>query len=676
VVAAVSPQCPQDQQRLPALALALLTLALVIASLAMMGYQLALPEDARFDFLLRNTLGVARRAKLLGYIAASVLVVPVGFGFLWLFLRRRAELLACRVATLLGPLVVAAALPSLFIGRLARQYPLGYLAWLLLVTLLFRALVTRSVECLTELLDARLPRAAAPWWQRLRMPAWGYLGLVCLAATGYTAYTGYYTILNHHRIQTMAFDLGIYDNLMFNALHGRPFHSPVLFGPGSKSYIAGHAEYAMVLFVPLYALKPGPEMLLVLQSALLGFAAVPLYLFAARFLSKPQAAVLAIAYLLYAPLHGPNFYDFHWLPLAIFFHFWLYWAIAARKDWLAVVTILVLFAIREDIPVGLACLGAFLFLTGARQRLGLALAISSVAWFGINKFVIMPRAGTWWFENIYKDLFADGKSSYGSVIQTMVTNPSYTAGTVLHMEKLEYALHMLVPLALLPVRRGVFLLLLFPAAMFTILTTGYSPTISIAFQYTTHAIPYLFLAAVLGLWLMKSEPRGDARTVAAVAAVLLATLSHSKAYGAILQQERFTGGFSSIQFDWTPAMQKRYAELRSVTSLIPTSASVAATEFMVPHVSTRKEAYVTRQDFGEVDYIFVSTLELHGAARNLVSQRVKQTPYGLLKNAGEFYLLKRDHYSPETQSALRRLGLQDALKVSPPVTAPPPPPQP
>ena len=45
----------------------------------------------------------------------------------------------------------------------------------------------------------------------------------------------------------------------------------------------------------------------------MGFAAVPLYLFASTQLSRPMAAVLAIAYLFFPPLHGPNFYDFHLL---------------------------------------------------------------------------------------------------------------------------------------------------------------------------------------------------------------------------------------------------------------------------------------------------------------------------------------------------------------------------
>ena len=41
-------------------------------------------------------------------------------------------------------------------------------------------------------------------------------------------------------------------------------------------------------------------------------------------MSRPVAVTVAFAYLMFAPLHGPNFYDFHWMPLAVFFHFLLY----------------------------------------------------------------------------------------------------------------------------------------------------------------------------------------------------------------------------------------------------------------------------------------------------------------------------------------------------------------
>ena len=70
---------------------------------------------------------------------------------------------------------------------------------------------------------------------------------------------------------------------------------------------------------------------------------------------------------------------------------------------------------------------------------------------------------------------------------------------MLKEEKLIYLLHMFAPLALLPMRNRALLLLAIPGFAFSLLTTGYDPTLSIGFQYTCHTIPYLFAATVLML---------------------------------------------------------------------------------------------------------------------------------------------------------------------------------
>ena len=83
-----------------------------------------------------------------------------------------------------------------------------------------------------------------------------------------------------------------------------------------------------------------------------------------------------------------------------------------------------LYSIREDVAVDLVGLGLFLLLTGIRPRLGLVMTVVSAVWFGIDRFVIMPLAGSWYFQNLYSGLFADGVSSFGSVIKTILTQPA------------------------------------------------------------------------------------------------------------------------------------------------------------------------------------------------------------------------------------------------------------
>lgn len=644
---------------------------LAFAGLLLSGFSVSLFFQTRAilavkgpEFLISNALGGAGRNRLLLWLLIGALLPPF-VAVVYMIVRRltgsrEGGRHVVTFARLTCPLLLAGVIPALFTWQFAQRATLAYLLLLTLFILGNESLLRLSLSG-WELVQA--PRwlgwASRSWgWLKENTPASLPLVTVLLSASAYTAFTGYFTIQQHRHVLTSAFDLGIYDNVLFNAYKGHPFHSPVLYGPGNVNYLASHAEYGMLLFLPFYAIKPGAEALLVIQAVMLGFAAVPLFLFARTRVSAPIAVVVSWCYLLFAPLHGPHFYDFHWLPLAIFFHFWMYFGLATRRTWLAVSCVIILFGLREDIAVGLAVFGFFLALTGARVRFGLLLGTLSVLWFGVNKFLIMPSLGTWWFDNMYSELFADGKSSYASVFRTLLSNPVYAMTTFVREQKLTYVFQMLVPLAFLPGRRLALVPLLLPGAFFTLLTTAYWPTVSIAFQYTTHWIPYLFLGTVLSLSLLGRGEGGRVRQRAAVGTLGVALLSHSYNFGAILQRESFVGGFGQINFQHTPEQSERYAQLRELIRQIPPDASVAATENLNPHISARREAYTFRYELPVVDYILVSSQEVSGDTRRLLRDLTRKATYQLAgRSRHEFYLFKRGATTPETEAALRKLGV-------------------
>jgi len=642
-----------------------LTLALVGLSLALFWRLLALDPGTRDDFLAGNALNAAARAGILRWALLGAALPLLGIVAAVLARGDRATVRIEPLGDICAPLMLVCFLPIMFSVRFSHANPLGYLLVLGAFGLLAQPMLRRSAVTVQRLPPPTIVEAMS---HRLRSSSrvWPvfWMVLVVLAAAGYAAYFSFYSIRNHHRLATTAFDLGIYDNLMFNAIHGHPFRATVLFPlTDGGNNLASHAEFGVLWFIPFYLLHPGPQLLLIAQSTLLGFAAVPLYLFARTQVSRPMAAVIALAYLCFPPLHGPNFYDFHWLTLAPFFHFWLFWAIATRRKVLTVVMIVMLFSLREDLAVDLAGLGLFLLLTGIRPRLGLWLTAASVAWFAVDRFVIMPLAGSWYFQNLYSGLFADGVSSFGSVIKTILTNPLFFVTTLMTQAKLEYVLHMLVPLVFLPLRRFSLVLLLLPAIFFTIMTTGYSPTIAISFQYTTHWTPFVFLATVLALVVLARRPDGRAARWAALATVVVVLGADSYTYGAIFQHEAFVGGFSRIPFTMSPTEERRWKGMQDLVGMIPPNASVAATENETPHISTRKNAYPLRVVPVPVDYILVGRSHIGDLSRAFLNAALaKPDEYGLLaERDGELYLFKRGYYSPATAAATmaarRALGI-------------------
>ena len=636
----------------------LFALALIGQSLAQFFAYQSVPVAKRVAYFSQNVLTAAPPQFGLPLLAGFVPLLTALA--LLLVAHERGARLVESLARIMAPAGLAILLPALFAWQFGQSRPVGYLILLGLFGLALERLLRVSVAEIFALVGAHSSADARHFCARVeaRITSKAAPLVVLLAGAGYAAYTAFFTIRHHQQILTSAFDLGIFDNLMYNTIKGRFFESPVMFGPGHHNSLSTHAEYLMVLFAPVYAIAPRAETLLMIQAVLLGAAVIPLYLFARTMLSAWPSVMLVLAYLLFAPLHGAQFYDFHWLPLGVFFYFWLFYAIASRKKWLTVLMLFLLFALREDIAVGLACFGTFLFVTGLRVNLGITVAVTAVVWFVINKFVIMPWAGPWWFDSMYNELFADGKSGYGNVVKTLISNPFYAFSTFVRGPKLAYALHMLAPLVFLPLRRFAFWLLLIPGSVFTLMTTGYWPTLAISFQYTTHWVPFLFASAAMSLFLIREGQDGRVRLVAVTSAMAVVLLSHSYNFGAILQQESFTGGFGKVSFELSDSARERYRDMRSVADKIPREASVVATETLNPHISARKEAYVFRYDYGPVDFIFLSDNEVHGDLRNSLREKFKKTPYGLFaKGKREFYLFKRGYESPGTAEALRHLGI-------------------
>jgi hypothetical protein len=139
-------------------------------------------------------------------------------------------------------------------------------------------------------------------------------------------------------------------------------------------------------------------------------------------------------------------------------------------------------------------------------------------------------------------------------------------------------------------------------------------------------------------------------------------LSHSYAFGCILQRESFRGGFLKASFHMDAEAKERHRQLISLVDRIPRDASVAATEYVNPHISARKDAYAFRYDFGAVDYILVSQKEMTGDNRRLLSDALKSPGYGLVARAGEFFLFKKKLESEGTQEALRQLGVSHSRR--------------
>lgn len=468
--------------------------------------------------------------------------------------------------------------------------------------------------------------------------------VVVIAATlFYAAYMAFFTVRSHHKFNTYNWDLGHLDNEFWNDLHGRPFRNSLLFHDGNWANVRNHVQPTIYALLPFYALYPHAESLLVLQAFIIAAGAIPLYRFAARHIPRGIAAVLSVAYLLYPPTHGAQFFDFHFQPVAATFLLYAFDALDARRMRIFWIFFVLAIGCREDVSAGTAILGLALMLGSRRNRIGAAIFAVSAAYFVAFRFFIMPAVGAWGFADLYRQLFPQNEPNFVGIVRTLLTNPLFTFRTLLTPDKLRYTLQIVAPLAFLPIRRPYLALSLIPGAFFTLMTTLYGPTVEINYQYSSHFVGYIFPAAALALEAIGEGPNGLIRRRAAVATLIIATLLATAQWGAIPPRSKLRSSYGWITFDPPTADERqRLHDLDELVRMVPKTAILTASDREIPHLSNRYECWMLASGFQGADYVLYTTvnaippdLDQGAAAERAGYTRVAQRPgLILLKRPG------------------------------------------
>jgi uncharacterized membrane protein len=642
------------------LAASLASFALSAASLALFCWSLA-SRSALAGYVRDNQLPANRRMALLGLLLLALLAGSA-LG-LWLALRASdpgAERFV-RSGRRVAPLMLVGFLPSFFCWRIWVGLELEFG---LLVSaygaLLYLALREALVAGLVPPASWRAAFDAVSAGASGRAGRWLPLGVVLLAATGYAAYFAYYTIHYHHSVLTLSWDLGLEDNIVWNVLHGGPFmKSSPLAGPVDSSHFGYHAALFAYVIAPFYALWPRAEALLVLQAVLIAAAAIPLFLFAERRLGSVSACVIALAYLLYPGVHGANLYDFHYLPIGIVFLWSTLYFIDSGRYRVAAVCALLTLSIREDMAADLAVMAGFIALATPHLRAGVVLGAVSVLYFMGMKLAVMPRFmhGGESFIWQWRGLTPEEHPGFGGVLMTVVGNPLYALRTLLVPEKLLYFVQLAVPLAFLPWRRAIGFYLTIPGLLFTLLTVDAPPLVQISFQYTAHWVGFVFIAVVANieaLGVASGRPgEAEARRRAWLGAVAALTLIASYQFGAVLQRHTVRGGFAQYKFDWNAEDEERYAGLQALIAQIPPDAKVVSSEYVVPHVSNRADAYTLRLGLYDAEYLLfqldpryengTALPRSFGRFEAKYARQALRADFGVVDRRGAYVLAQRGH---------------------------------
>jgi uncharacterized membrane protein len=498
------------------------------------------------------------------------------------------------------------------------------------------------------------PADAPPPGERRRAASVAAAIAVGAIFLGYGFFFSWLAITNHHALNTRTIDLGFYDNIFYQSIHGRPLACTLI---KSGYHGSAHFDPLLILLSPLYLLYPHAEMLLVLQSFWMGAGVIPVYLLARDRLDRRLPAVaLAAMYALYPALQGANMYEFHSLSLVSTLMLWMV-LFLERGNIRAYFTLLPFTLLcREDASLILCFVGLYAILSGRPRlpRLGWITILVSLVYFAIVKKFFMTSSDIFMsgkeslsFAYYYDDLIPNHNGVAGLVI-SIFTNPVFVLKTLFAEPKIIYLLTLFVPLLFLPFLAKTRRVLLVYGLLFCLLATR-SAVFSSAFQYSNTLLPFAFaitpaaLAEIAESGVLPQiglDPRRLSRAL--VAGALAASLLCCWKFGGVLDNQFFHGGFSRVARGMGPAEQATYAWMKEQMAQIPPRASVATTNKLGAHVSNRKEVYFYLAEPAPTDFVFIDEAELHpGAEVERHNKAVREGKLVLVSRRDKLSFFKR-----------------------------------
>jgi uncharacterized membrane protein len=577
----------------------------------------------RTAVLLDNVLGEGTSPwDALPWAAGSALLVISLY--LWVALRARDRGVALRrVTALLAPLAVTITLPLLYVPDIERARKL------LVVTLTTTCASAIALSVVTAWPWLRDRRLLARLGASTRAPV---LTLTALML-GYCTMMIRLAIIRHRALGSGLYDLGIFDNLMFHAAQGHWQTTTVLRG---ETFTSAHCSPILQLLAPIYAIAPGPEMLIVVQAVWLASGAIPIYLLAVHAFGSVPArrwlgVVFGLCWLCHPSLHGVTLFDFHDLTLAAPMIPWCIYALETERRGLYIAMIAALLLTREELAFVAASLGVCAFAAGRRKQAVLTILAAAAALMFIklvlmqHSDIFMPNGeSSYRYANRFNKVIPDPETGGAAdILATLLSNPGFVIQHALTPPKLIYMATLALPTLALFVFGGRVVWALGFGLVFTALGSGANLS-NLYLHYTVFSFPAMAAAAVFGLrnLVERVEPaRREKVLVGLAAALCCASLLAGERLGALGGSDAFGAGGAPLIRDLDEHQRERYAWLTEQIVLIPEEASITATNSLGAHASNRARIYHFR-DQADADYLLIGLAEISREERKTLQARV------------------------------------------------------
>ncbi len=396
------------------------------------------------------------------------------------------------------------------------------------------------------------------------------------------AYTIFFSVLSidrHNRLNSLAFDLGINDQAIWQFSR---FSTP--FNTVRGIHILGdHFALINAIISPIYWFTDDVRALLILQTIIFAAAAIPLYLIGKHyFKSKWVPLAFSFAYLLFPALHYVNLEDYHpeaFIPLFLLSAFYF---IIKKKKWPYLAFFFLALSTKEEVALTTFLLGFYVYFK-FNKKLGIFTSLFSLLWLALVVKVFVP------FFNGYGYLYS------GHLLQNFGSTPSEIFFNLINPQKLipvlfnsvngKFMLELFAPVGFLSLLNPATLIL--AASLWMNLITSWSYSHNIYYHHVIPIMPFVFISLIIGISRFKKN-----RLISySLLALLLIPAMLSNYYIAPYDSsiKNYAQIMDKLRNFGMPS--EREQALNEMMAIIPKDASVSASYEIVPHLTHRNKIY-------------------------------------------------------------------------------------
>lgn len=412
-------------------------------------------------------------------------------------------------------------------------------------------------------------------WPKLAKITWILIGV-------FIALTFSLCLFKYYAYAYNCIDLAIFNQVFFNSANGHLFHFTI----HPTSYLGDHFEVFILFLLPFYGLFKSPIALLLIQTCFLGFSAIPLYFIAKKHLT-PLLSLLVICLYLFNPATiNIALFEFHILPLLIFFALWAFYFYDQNRFWPFLAFSLLALLIREDVAFIIFMFGIIALIDRKKIRWIITPLILATGYFFMALKISTYFSGStnYKFLTYYSWL---GNSLGEIFINFFLQFPEVLKHAFLNIAHLELILGLLLIMLFIPLYRPKYLLLALPVLLEFLLGPS-SASVVLGSHYVSLFLPALLMATIFSLQALKQNPKVlhyNQEFPAVIPSLFLACLFYCLLVLSPLRSLPET----LVKTDYEQINLKY-----QFAKIIPSNASLLTSYDLLPNLSSRAELYFFR----------------------------------------------------------------------------------